>query len=337
MGVASRTQLLRRPVGHQPFHDRLVDEGEVPAVIAHEQTAGADEMRGHGFVHRLGHERFDGTGDMPGEFGQGDGALGFLPQAQRHFRDRLPAGFPREGDLHSGRMGTLKLENEPSLQQQAIQLGGGDFAGAFAGLLQLGFIQFRDEAQHARVFGETQQVFHVIEQRQPVVGLGVRVWVIAPAVAQELVNLRGIEAVELAVAQPGELFGALSQCLAYLLVVLEMLGAAGKDHLGVAPGGLDDGIEVLDGAVVAHAQREFIEPIEQQGDAAPLQHVAKRLEVNALLAGSGQVLGDELIERTALLQRTHLNQHRRESSPVGGKAAGEFVQEEGLAGAEFPQ
>lgn len=67
---------------------------------------------------------------------------------------------------------------------------------------------------------------------------------------------------------------------------------------------------MLGGTLVSDAEGQLVEPVEQQRDAALCEHVAKGLEVDAHLPGTREVLCDQLVQGTGLLDPAHLDEDR---------------------------
>jgi len=116
-----------------------------------------------------------------------------------------------------------------------------------------------------------------------------------------------------------------------------MLRAAGHNHLGVARRRLHQRLEVLGRAVVAHAQGQFVEAVEEQHDAPLLEHVFEGGQINALHPGGGQVLGHEGFQRASLFQGAKFDKERHEPGVVVAHAPGQFVKKKGFAGPEIAQ
>jgi hypothetical protein len=119
---------------------------------------------------------------------------------------------------------------------------------------------------------------------------------------------------------------------------LEVLDAARHDDLGLAGRRLDEGIEVLSGALVGDAQGQLVEAVEEERDAAVREHIAKSLDVDdALFPGPDEVLGDELVQAAGLLEAAHFDEDRDRALFARREAEGQHVEEEALAGAEVPE
>ena len=119
-GGASLLDLLRRLARDEPFHDRLVNEEETTFLIASQQTAGADEVRGNVRRRRRSHRFRHGRGGDLGNLGGRDELLRLLPKPQRDGGDGRPAGLAGERDLRAGRMRPVVFEDEPAFQEQSV-------------------------------------------------------------------------------------------------------------------------------------------------------------------------------------------------------------------------
>ena len=112
-------------------------------------------------------------------------------------------------------------------------------------------------------------------------------FLVVPAVEEEPFDLRLSEGLELAVAQALQRLCALVEDSANLFVRFEMLSTAGDDHLGVARRRLYERLEVLGGAVVTDAQGQFVEAVEEERDAALLEHIAECGQIDTVHFGLG--------------------------------------------------
>jgi len=160
---------------------------------------------------------------------------------------------------------------------------------------------------------------------------------VAITVDEEAPDLRLPEAREPADPPAGDMLGTRRERTLDLVLRLEVLGAAGHDDLGLAGRRLDEGVEVLGGALVGNAQGQLVEAVEKERDAALLEHVAKSLEVDAVFPGPDEVLGDELIQGAGLLEAAHLDEHRGRALAARREPQRQHVQEEALAGAEVAE
>ncbi len=121
-------------------------------------------------------ELAEGLGDRAGKVGEADGAVGGLPQAQGQPGHRLPAFLDLQVGGGALWLGPRLLVPDPALEQQPVQLGGGDLAALVAGLAELLVGQVGDEGEHARVAGQAEQVADVAEQLEAGLGPPVSRW-----------------------------------------------------------------------------------------------------------------------------------------------------------------
>ena len=154
---------------------------------------------------------------------------------------------------------------------------------------------------------------------------------------QELPDLSLVEGLEMADTQAGDELGLLEQGHPDLLVRLEVVRPAGNHDLGLSGRRLEEGLEMVRGALVADALGQLVEAVEQKRDPALLQHEAKLLDIERLFAPADEVLGDQLVERPGELERPQLDQDRDRCPRLIGQPAGQLPQQERLARAEVRQ
>ncbi len=116
-----------------------------------------------------------------------------------------------------------------------------------------------------------------------------------------------------------------------------MVGPAGNNDLCVVLRGLQEGLQVIGRPIVGDPVHQFVEPVEQQDDAAFAQHVSERPEIDEVPLVVGQVGGDQPVDGVRLVQGTELDEDRRQSGQLVGYPAGHLAEGEGLAPAEVAE
>ena len=164
-------ELLGHALGDEPLHDRGVDEPEQPVVGADQQAARADRVR----RLRAGQPRVGPAGELAGGLGQLGQAAG---TPRRSPTAGTPAGSPpataRGGAGSPARPGCPGVRRSSKSSQDSrisrYSAAALNVPPAPATAREPPLVQVGDEAEHARVAGEPEQVLDPGEQVHPFVG-----------------------------------------------------------------------------------------------------------------------------------------------------------------------
>src|SRR6185295_7078224 len=124
-------------------------------------------------------------------------------------------------------------------------------------------------------------------------------------VDQEKADLLPAERLQDREPVPGERLHPLGEGGLDLALRHEVLSTTGEDDFGVTGRRLEEGGKMIRRLCVGHPQGELVEAIEEEGDAALFQHVAKlvRSDLHSLLT---EMLADEGVEVSSLFEGAHL-------------------------------
>ncbi len=81
---------------------------------------------------------------------------------------------------------------------------------------------------------------------------------------------------------------------------------------------------MLGGPIVGDLQRQLVEAVEQQHQLPAFQHPAHCADVDGLLAGHRQMLGQQRVQAVVLLQRPQLDEHRYQIRQDSRETTGEL-------------
>jgi len=105
-----------------------------------------------------------------------------------------------------------------------------------------------------------------------------------------------------------------------------VLASTRDDYFGIASCCLKKGIEVIRSSLIGNPKCQLIESIEKEDDASLLEHVAEAAGREVLDFFLREVLGQERIQVTSLLQRTHLEENWNKATVLLSQSAGQFMQ-----------
>ncbi len=89
-----------------------------------------------------------------------------------------------------------------------------------------------------------------------------------------------------------------------------MLGPAAQHDLGSPGHRGENRPQVFGGPIVGDLYRQLVEAVEQQHQLPACQHPAHRADVDGLLAGYRQMLGQQRVQAVVLLQCPQFDEYR---------------------------
>ncbi len=325
---------------HEKLRDAVVREGERFGAVAREQAARGDALGA--LLGCEGHvEEF--LGDLRQallHLFEREGPFDSSPREQGEMGDRLPqlAQIPHVSPAVHGRHAARfalamtaadDLVLQPPLQDGLIQSrrGNGCPRGRLARGSEVGSRQVGDEGKHPRVFRKAEQILHIVDQGEAGRGFGG----VAELAGEEGFDLVLGERAQSRAPKP-RLF---EQPENHLVVVLEMLRAAGEHDDGAARRGPGDCAEVIGRALERNAQGEFIVAIEQNHQMALHCHVLQLLRANLLQAELPEPGDEHRGGVLHLVKGAQLDEQRGDRTARLGEFQRELAQQEGLARAEI--
>ena len=324
-------------VGDQPFQHRAVDELE-PAAGPGQQGSRPDRVGGllvrEPQLCEPGKRLLHGRGQLVGVDGaaarvrrgpqpEGEGAAGLQPIVCGQHRPAVVVRLP------------VDLVGQPVLDDLPVELGRSDpVAAAPLRLVQLGVRQFRDERQHARVAGQPQQVLDLTEPDEPA-----RRPRLVPGVqaGEEVADLAVGEVLQRDDPDGVPAAGGGQQGAAELVVVAEVLGAAGQHDLRLAGRLRQQRAQVAGRRVVADPLHQLVEAVQQQRHPAPGDQVPDLVVGDVPDVQLAQVLADQVDQAGALVQAVQLQQQRLDRADPAGQRPDHFTHQERLAPPEVAQ